>query len=330
MDRLGYRDEAYASVRSRFPPRLSCCSPTGGSRAAARLAGVGKDTWPWSRPAARSPRAGPARRRRGRSAATRSRPVRAAREDEQAKRVVLRRLARRLGRRLGGDLARGRPGARRGEAVIVSMGDVAASGGYYIACPADLILALPATVTGSIGVFSGKFVIRSCSSAGADDWDGPAGRPALMYSPGGGSTTGSWPAGGDGRRDLPRLRGQGGAPAGAARPGHRGGRPRPGWTGRDALDAGLVDQLGACARRSQSADAGRLPENARSAARCTALARPARPAPEQRGPAGAARHDLARLWRLASVLAGLDGTGAPDAGDPPAPRALATLQGDRA
>lgn len=37
--------------------------------------------------------------------------------------------------------------------IIVSMGDVAASGGYYIACMADTIVALPSTITGSIGVF---------------------------------------------------------------------------------------------------------------------------------------------------------------------------------
>jgi len=37
--------------------------------------------------------------------------------------------------------------------VIVSMGDVAASGGYYIACHADTIIAQPNTITGSIGVF---------------------------------------------------------------------------------------------------------------------------------------------------------------------------------
>lgn len=37
--------------------------------------------------------------------------------------------------------------------VVVSMGDYAASGGYYIAAPADAILAMPATLTGSIGVF---------------------------------------------------------------------------------------------------------------------------------------------------------------------------------
>ncbi|WP_461209295.1 signal peptide peptidase SppA [Desulfocurvus sp. DL9XJH121] len=36
--------------------------------------------------------------------------------------------------------------------VVVSMGSVAASGGYYVSCPADLIVANPSTLTGSIGV----------------------------------------------------------------------------------------------------------------------------------------------------------------------------------
>ncbi len=40
-----------------------------------------------------------------------------------------------------------------GKPVIVSMGDLAASGGYYIACQADSIFAEPVTLTGSIGVF---------------------------------------------------------------------------------------------------------------------------------------------------------------------------------
>jgi len=43
--------------------------------------------------------------------------------------------------------------ARAEKPVIASMGDVAASGGYYIACFADTILAQPNTVTGSIGAF---------------------------------------------------------------------------------------------------------------------------------------------------------------------------------
>ena len=42
--------------------------------------------------------------------------------------------------------------------LIVSMADVAASGGYYIACNATRVFALPTTLTGSIGVFSFKLV----------------------------------------------------------------------------------------------------------------------------------------------------------------------------
>jgi protease-4 len=42
---------------------------------------------------------------------------------------------------------------KQGLPVVVSMGDVAASGGYYIAAPASLIMADPSTITGSIGVF---------------------------------------------------------------------------------------------------------------------------------------------------------------------------------
>jgi protease-4 len=41
--------------------------------------------------------------------------------------------------------------------VVVSMGNVAASGGYYISCGADAIVAQPGTITGSIGVVTGKF-----------------------------------------------------------------------------------------------------------------------------------------------------------------------------
>jgi protease IV len=47
--------------------------------------------------------------------------------------------------------------AKKSKPVIVSMGDLAASGGYYIAMAADAIVAQPTTITGSIGVFGGKF-----------------------------------------------------------------------------------------------------------------------------------------------------------------------------
>ncbi len=44
-----------------------------------------------------------------------------------------------------------------GKPVVVSMGGYAASGGYYVAAGADAIYALPGTVTGSIGVYGGKY-----------------------------------------------------------------------------------------------------------------------------------------------------------------------------
>ena len=43
--------------------------------------------------------------------------------------------------------------AKAEKPIVVSMGDVAASGGYYIACHADTIVANSTTITGSIGVF---------------------------------------------------------------------------------------------------------------------------------------------------------------------------------
>ena len=43
-----------------------------------------------------------------------------------------------------------------GKPVIVSMGDMAASGGYYISAPADVVFAEPSTMTGSIGIFAIK------------------------------------------------------------------------------------------------------------------------------------------------------------------------------
>lgn len=57
--------------------------------------------------------------------------------------------------------------AKAKKPVVVSMSDVAASGGYYISCNATKIVAQPNTLTGSIGVFMGKPVLR-----GMYDWMG--------------------------------------------------------------------------------------------------------------------------------------------------------------
>ncbi|MFZ0887471.1 MAG: S49 family peptidase, partial [Candidatus Binataceae bacterium] len=49
---------------------------------------------------------------------------------------------------------------RNGKPVVVSMGDVAGSGGYYVAAGADAIVAEPTTLTGSIGVVFARFNLR--------------------------------------------------------------------------------------------------------------------------------------------------------------------------
>ena len=63
--------------------------------------------------------------------------------------------------------------------VVISMGDVAASGGYYISAPASRILAMPGTITGSIGVIMVcSFDLLPFSSAGpAAD----TALPSLLY-----------------------------------------------------------------------------------------------------------------------------------------------------
>lgn len=59
----------------------------------------------------------------------------------------------------------------KGMPVIVSMGGVAASGGYYIAAPATRIFALPTTITGSIGVAFAKPNIRKATEKYGITWD---------------------------------------------------------------------------------------------------------------------------------------------------------------
>jgi len=71
-----------------------------------------------------------------------------------------------------------------GKPVIVSMGDVAGSGGYYIAAGADKIVAEPATLTGSIGVLAGKMLITGLTDKLGMSWDSAQiGSNAAMFSP---------------------------------------------------------------------------------------------------------------------------------------------------
>src|SRR5207237_5096420 len=68
--------------------------------------------------------------------------------------------------------------------LVASMSDLAASGGYYIAMPAQVIVAQPSTLTGSIGIFGGKFVTGGLyEKLGARIGSTSIGRNAEINSP---------------------------------------------------------------------------------------------------------------------------------------------------
>ncbi len=82
-----------------------------------------------------------------------AREIRKAREDSSIKAIVLR-INSPGGSAMGSEIMwREVDLAKRVKPVIASFGDVAASGGYYMACSATLIVAQPNTITGSIGIF---------------------------------------------------------------------------------------------------------------------------------------------------------------------------------
>jgi protease-4 len=68
--------------------------------------------------------------------------------------------------------------------LIASMSDLAASGGYYISIPGQVIIAEPATLTGSIGVFSGKMVVNgTLNKLGVTSGEVLSGKNANLASP---------------------------------------------------------------------------------------------------------------------------------------------------
>lgn len=105
-------------------------------------------------------RARPSQFGRAVGAATLCDAIRRATSDERVSAIVLR-VDSPGGSGLASDLIwREVQKAREKKPVVVSMGDVAASGGYYLSMPSDWIIAEAATLTGSIGVIAGKFNLR--------------------------------------------------------------------------------------------------------------------------------------------------------------------------
>ena len=72
---------------------------------------------------------------------------------------------------------------KSGKPVIVTMGDLAGSGGYFVAMSADKIVAQPGTITGSIGVLGGKFITPGFWEKIGISWDEVhAGANARMWT----------------------------------------------------------------------------------------------------------------------------------------------------
>jgi protease-4 len=133
-----------------------------------------------------------------------------------------------------------------GTPVVVSMGDVAASGGYFIAMAADAIVAQPATITGSIGVLSAKPVLnQALERAGVTTDSVKEGAHADMFAASRPFTDEEWAKI---NNWLDRIyadftgkvaAGRGLSPEQV----HQVARGRV-WTGADAAGIGLVDELG--------------------------------------------------------------------------------------
>ncbi len=133
-----------------------------------------------------------------------------------------------------------------GKPVIVSMGPLAASGGYYVSCAANKIVAEPATLTGSIGVLTGKVSLgKSLGLIGVGADDMGVGKNALFdsgiepYTP----------------EQLANLNNQADVIYGDFLQKVATGRKLPlakveevakgrVWTGADAASRGLVDEIG--------------------------------------------------------------------------------------
>jgi protease-4 len=135
---------------------------------------------------------------------------------------------------------------QKNKPVIVSMGDVAASGGYFVAAPARAIVADPGTLTGSIGVFGGKIVLQGLWQKLGIGWDGvQAGANAGIDSANRPFTPEGWK---HLEATLDRIYadflGRVAAGRKLAPEATRAVAKGQIWTGRDARERGLVDELG--------------------------------------------------------------------------------------
>ena len=172
---------------------------------------------------------------------------RAARQDPRVRAVVFR-VDSGGGSAIASDLIRRESQLTReaGKPVITTMGDVAGSGGYYVALGSDAIVAQPATITGSIGVLTGKPVLGALKERFGITTDSVTqGAHAAMFDSEEGFSESEWE-----RINtlLDTIYDDFVGKVAAARGRtwdeiHEVAKGRI-WTGADALERGLVDELG--------------------------------------------------------------------------------------
>ncbi|PZG14949.1 signal peptide peptidase SppA, partial [Nonomuraea aridisoli] len=252
VDELAYRDEVYDEVKRAAGPEAQLLYVARYAKAAA----VRKLSHPMADSIALVHGTGVIRTgRSGRSPVggsgamgsdTISAALRAARRDDHVKAVVFR-VDSPGGSYVASDTVwREVTLTRKVKPLIVSMGDVAASGGYFVSMGADVIVAQPGTLTGSIGVYGGKPVLSEMlEKIGINSEMVSEGANAGMFSPSRGFSPEQWArvnawldriyddfVGKVAQsRDLTRERA------------HELARGRV-WTGADAHAGGLVDELG--------------------------------------------------------------------------------------
>jgi protease IV len=172
--------------------------------------------------------------------------IRKARKDDSIKAIILR-VNSPGGSGLASDIIwREAVLAKRVKPVVVTMSDYAASGGYYIAMGADAIVAQPTTLTGSIGVFGGKYNLGGLyEKLGMKTEDVKRGNLSDLFAADRG-------LGEDGHRKFSEFidefyeafitkAGEGRGVSPLAIHEHAQGRV---WTGAQAKEIGLIDELG--------------------------------------------------------------------------------------
>jgi protease-4 len=273
VDALGYRDEVYQAVRQEAGQDAALQYLTRYARARAMARRARHVPSPREPVVALIHAAGPIRQ--GRSSRgpvggamgsdTVAAALRSARADERVRAVLLR-VNSPGGSAVASDTIWREVVRLRaaGKPVVASMSDVAASGGYYISMAADVIVAQPGTITGSIGVIIGKPVIADALSRAGITTDSVAeGARARMFAPTHPFTQDEWDRI-NAWLDAVYAEFVAKAAEGRRMPAERMAELARGrvWTGADAAANGLVDELGglseaaAIARRRAGLPAG--------------------------------------------------------------------------